>query len=290
MFDTSKITPMDTDELKFLLKLLGCANYHSNWSANIFSSIKAKNKVCQDLGSREIVDYTREISSVKILPPGKAVLNASETELPLTKKERKVLESISKASGKITPSKITPKSLKAAEREKILTSFQEKGLIELQMKRKQKGAEVWITERGLDYLRDDYNPQKGSNPVISLDLLNNYLRFLRNSLRIEAAAVPIPDLVSKQGTDSTTDEEILQTIRKLDRELSTNNYLPIFHLREKLQPPLSRDELDKALYRLEKNDQIELSTLLDLTHYTPEQVATGIPQNVGGSLFFISAQ
>ncbi|MDJ0616700.1 MAG: transcription factor RcaD [Calothrix sp. MO_192.B10] len=276
---------MDTDELKFLLKLLGCANYHSNWSANIFSSIKAKNKVCQDLGSREIVDYTREISSVKILPPGKAVLNASETELPLTKKERKVLESISKASGKITPSKITPKSLKAAEREKILTSFQEKGLIELQMKRKQKGAEVWITERGLEYLREEYSPKGAA--TISLDLLGNYLRFLRKSVVVQPVVVPTPDPEFQQGT-SITDEEILQTIRKLDTELGTNNYLPIFHLREKLQPPLSRDELDKALYRLEKNDQIELSTLLDPTHYTPEQVATGIPQNVGGSLFFIS--
>jgi hypothetical protein len=175
--------------------------------------------------------------------------------------------------------------LKAAEKEEILKSFKEKGLIDLEMKRKQKGAEVWITERGLEYLREEYSPKGAA--TISLDLLNNYVRFLRKSLRVDLTAVSPPDLVSKLGTD-ITDEEILQTIRKLDTELGTNNYLPIFHLREKLQPPLSRDELDKALYRLEKNDQIELSTLLDPTHYTPEQVATGIPQNVGGSLFFIS--
>lgn len=278
---------MSTDELKFLLKLLGCPNYRSSLSASIFKSLKAKNKICDELGRREMIDYSREIGSVKILPPGKAVLKADTTELPITDKERKVLESISKASGQISPSKITPKSLKAAEKQEILKTFKERGLIDFDMKRKQNKAEVWITQRGLECLRDDYNPKKGSHPVISLDLLNNYLRFLRKSLRVESAVVFSADSIPEKVTD-ITDEEILQTIQKLDRELNTNNYLPIFHLRQKLQPPLSRDDLDKALYRLEKNDQIELSTLLDPTHYTSEQVATGIPQNVGGSLFFIS--
>ncbi|PSO60788.1 MAG: transcription factor RcaD, partial [Cyanobacteria bacterium QH_2_48_84] len=54
-----------------------------------------------------------------------------------------------------------------------------------------------------------------------------------------------------------------------------------------LQPPLSREDLDWALYRLEKNNQIELSALQETMQYTTEQIQAGIPQDVGGSLFFI---
>ncbi|MFH7029886.1 MAG: transcription factor RcaD, partial [Heteroscytonema crispum UTEX LB 1556] len=149
-------------------------------------------------------------------------------------------------SGKIPPSKIT--SPKAAERDAILKTLSDRGLIEAEMKIKKAKAEVWLTERGIEYLRDEYSP-KGA---------------------------------------ALSDEEILQTIRMLDRELGTDNYLPIFHLRQKLQPPLSRDELDRLLYRLQGNDQIELSSLQEANAYTPEQVDAGITQNIGGSLFFIS--
>ncbi|MFH7025806.1 MAG: transcription factor RcaD [Heteroscytonema crispum UTEX LB 1556] len=279
---------MDTNELKFLLKLLGCENYRSSLSASAFDVFKSdKNKICLSLGDRELIDYTREIASVKILSPGQALLK-EPAQVPITDKELKVLEKISKASGKIPPSKIT--SPKAAERDAILKTLSDRGLIEAEMKIKKAKAEVWLTERGIEYLRDDYNPNKGSNPVISLDLLNNYLRFLRKTLRSK------PEEVSRHSTDESpseivtnlSDEEILQTIRMLDRELGTDNYLPIFHLRQKLQPPLSRDELDGALYRLQANDQIELSSLLDPTPYAPEQINAGILQNVGGSLFFIT--
>lgn len=84
-----------------------------------------------------------------------------------------------------------------------------------------------------------------------------------------------------------SDEEVLQTIRDLDRELHTNNYLPIFYLRQKLQPPLSGEELEQALYRLEGNDKIELSALVEASRYEPAQVNAGIKQRSGSPLFFI---
>ena len=90
------------------------------------------------------------------------------------------------------------------------------------------------------------------------------------------------------GSDNKpTDSEILAMIKDLDHKLGTDNYLPIFHLREKLQPSLSRTEVDRALYRLEKSDQIELSSLQEVRCYTLEQIEAGIPQNIGGRLFFI---
>ncbi|MDZ8050685.1 MAG: transcription factor RcaD [Aulosira sp. ZfuVER01] len=280
---------METNELKFLLKLLGCPNYRSSLTASAFSSFKGKDKICRDLGDRELVDYTREIATVKILPPGQALLKLDAAQVPITDKELKVLDKISKASGKIAPSKIT--SPKAAERDAILNTLKERGLIEAEIKIQRTKAEVWLTERGIEYLRDDYSPNKGSNPVISLELLGNYLRFLRKNLRVKSEQVSTSLTIATESASeiisNLSDEEILQIIEKLDKELGTDNYLPIFHLRQKLQPPLSRDELDQVLYRLQKNDQIELRALVHAQEYTQEQVNAGINQRSGSPLFFI---
>jgi DNA-binding MarR family transcriptional regulator len=280
---------MDTNELKFLLKLLGCTNYRSSLSASGFKDFKGKDKICRDLGDRDLVDYSREIATVKILPPGSALLKMSTEQLPITDKELKVLEKIGKSSGKTAPSKITVSSVKAAEREAILESLGERGLIEVEKQLKKAKAEVWLTERGQEYLRDEYTA-KGSNPVISLDLLTNYLRFLRKSPHVQRDVHQEPSHkpTAAAATSKLSDEEILQTIRHLDKELGTENYLPIFHLRQKLQPPLSREEIDQALYSLLRTNQIELSSLQEAIAYTPEQIDAGIPQDVGGPLFFIA--
>ncbi|MBR8840446.1 MAG: transcription factor RcaD [Stigonema ocellatum SAG 48.90 = DSM 106950] len=280
---------METKELKFLIMLLGCENYRSSLSANSFKDLKGKEKICRDLSDRQLIDFSREIATVKILPPGEALLN-DPAQSPITDKELRVLDKISKASGKISPSEIKSSSLKAAEKEAILTTLSEREFIEVETRMKKAKAEVWITQQGIEYLRDDYNPQ--GNAILSLDLVGNYLRFLRKYLPSK------PDqgvnLAATNGQSPTvtianlTDEEILETIQKLDQELGTENYLPIFHLREKLQPPLSRDELDKALYRLEEAEQIELNILEEPGDYTPEQLEAGISENGEDSLFFIT--
>jgi hypothetical protein len=283
---------METKELKFILKLLGCPNYRTGLSSSIFDSFKSeKNKICRDLGELEYVDYSREIATVKILPPGQALLKLDSAQLPIDDKELKVLEKIGKSSGKIAPSEIKVSSLKSDERDAILKTLGERGLIAAEIKMKRVKAEVWLTERGIEFLRDEYNPHKGANPVISLELLGNYLRFLRKNLRVkpEQVSTLVSDNMESHSdiTSNISDEEILETIKKLDRELGTENYLPIFHLRQKLQPPLLRDDLDQVLYRLQKSDKIDFSTLQESSAYTPEQIDAGIPQNIGGQLFFI---
>ncbi len=286
-FITAVIYPeyMETNELKFLLKLLGCPNYRSSLTASGFKDFKGKDKICQDLSDRELVDYSREIASVKILPPGSALLQLDASQLPISATELKVLQKIGKTEGKIKPSEIGKLAKTAANRDNILENLAQRGLIEVEHKLKRQKAEVWLTERGLEYLRDEYTAT-GKNPTISLDMLTNYLQFLRKSLRAQTDVMPTASTI----TDSKpSDEEILKIVRNLDKELGTENYLPIFHLRQKLQPPLSREELDRALYRLQRNDQIELSSLVDPTPYTGEQIDAGIPQDIGGALFFIVA-
>jgi hypothetical protein len=278
---------METKELKFLLILLGCTNYRSAVSASSLKSITGKDKLCRDLSDRGFVDFSREIATVKILPAGRALLKLDTEQLPLIPNELKVLESIGKASGNITPSKITVKSVKSVERDAILQRFQARGLIESEVKIKKQKAEVWLTDRGIEYLHDEYKP-KGAG-TISLDLLNNYLRFFRKSMQVKEEVYENPEeiLTTDAEISNLSEQEILQTIQKLDQELGTDNYLPIFQLRQKLQPPLSREELDQALYRLQKNDQIELRALVHAQEYTTEQVNAGISQRSGSPLFFI---
>ena len=160
-------------------------------------------------------------------------------------------------------------------------------MIAIEIKMKRLKAEVWLTERGIEVLRDEYNPEGKAN--IDFNLLGNYVRFLRKNLRFKSEQVSTPDHVESHFdiTSNISDEEILETIKKLDQELGTENYLPIFHLRQKLQPPLLRDDLDQALYRLQKSDKIDFSTLQEVSAYTPEQIDAGIPQNIGGQLFFL---
>lgn len=268
---------METKDLKFLLKLLDYRDYRTRLSNFTNFNPKERDKICQDLGKDGLVDFSREIAGVKIAQPGRALLKMDTKQLPISEKELKVLEKISKTSG-IAPSKISVqikgKKLSASERSTILQSFRDRGLIEVETKLKKTGGEIWLTDRGKECLQK----------------LDDYFQTLRKST--VGSIVTPPDEVrpsTETAVKSTkpSDREILQIIQDLDVALGTENYLPIFHLRQKLQPPLSREELDRALYSLQRNDQIELSSLVDPTPYTAEQIDSGIPQDVGGCLFFI---
>lgn len=273
---------METIELKFLLKLLGFAHYRaplSKITPNSKTSTTERERICRKLLNRELVECSYEVTKLKIASPGKALLKSDSTGLPVTDQELKVLRASEKE--KITPGKT---GVPAAEREVTIQHLADRGLIELETKVK----EVWLSERGKEYLREEYT-SKGSQPILSLDMLNNYLRFLRKSGRVQMDKHQQP-----QQTPSATapmnqpsDKEILQVIRDLDQKLGTGNYLPIFHLRQKLEPPLSSDGLDEALYRLEGNDQIELSALVEASRYSQEQINAGIKQRSGSPLFFI---
>lgn len=252
---------MDIDCLKFLVRLYEC-NQHRVYLAK-WQNFTEKNQVCEQLRERGLVDFTREIATVKITPAGQSLLNLTTINLPISEIELKVLQKIGKCSD--SPSKINlrmkGKSLKAAERQLIIDDFCEKGLISTTTKKKRNKCEVWLTQKGLECLQQ----------------VNDYFLAWKS----------IPNNATKKTKEKPSDETILQTIIQLDQELGTNNYLPIFHLRKALQPPLSREELEQALYRLQGKDKIELSTLAEVKAYSLEEIDTGISQPVGGSLFFI---
>ena len=89
-------------------------------------------------------------------------------------------------------------------------------------------------------------------------MLTNYLEFLRSyfsTAQPEEQVTP-PAATELSTDDNVDDNEILRAIVDLDRQHQTENYLPIFHLRKQF-PSLSREKLDKALYRLQKLGKID---------------------------------
>ncbi len=273
---------MKASELKFVLKLLGNPPSYRMALAEMKTPSKAgdREKLCRELAARELVAYNTEIHRFRIEPPGKALLRLKDVELPVTEAELRILQTCRQGSSTIAGLKSLGDELQPT-----LRGLRDRGLIKATS---EKIREVWLTDRGKLYLRDDCNPT--GTPTISLSLLNNYLRFLRKPLELTAtptpSSVPLTPAPPPLGTPS--DEDLLALITRLDHELGTENYLPIFYLREKLRHSFSRDQLDEALYRLQRHDQIELSALQEAIAYTPEQIEAGIPQAIGGCLFFIS--
>lgn len=277
---------MEVKELKFLLKLVGRENYQgkiSELKPNSKTKVSETEKICRTLCDRELVTCSETITKIKIHSAGKALLKVDTDNLAISDDELKILKAC--ASVAITPgkTKVTP----ANKREELINKLVERGLITATATKIER---VLLTDRGKKTLLEEYKPQ-GTNSVLSLDLLHNYVRFLRKNLCSGSFQSPIT--VNKEFKNNgsngkkSADEKILRTIIDLDKELGTNNYLPIFHLRHKLQPPLSRKELDEALYRLQRQDKLELSSLVEAVHYTKEQIEAGIPQDAGGSLFFL---
>ncbi|WAL60388.1 hypothetical protein [Thermocoleostomius sinensis] len=300
---------MKAIELKFLLKLLGKSSYRtviSELKPSEKTSASERNKICIDLTNRGIVAHSRRVEKFKLEPSARALLAVDAAESPLTAEQLAVLRACQKQAA--TPGEI--KKVEAGDRQRVIQDLEAKGFIKAE---KVQIQEVWLTDRGREYLREECHVS--GTATISLNLLQNYMNFLRKELHTASKVAPIESSDSAtelnhvhdttdsfsevtilksvessgaiDAADKPSDAEILHLIQELDRELGTENYLPIFHLRQKLQPPLSREELDQALYRLERNDRIELSSLVEAIRYTPEQIQTGIPQEAGGPLFFI---
>ncbi len=264
---------MDILELKFVLKLLSAPNYRESLAKiklNAATKAPERDKTCRQLLERELVAASYEISKFKIAPAGIALLKIESTPLPITLQEVKILKSCQKEA--VSPSKA---GIPASEAQKLIQALLEKGLIQVN-KTDKKIKEVWLTEQGKEYLQREYEPSGAGNITLSKNLLAIYLKFLRQPL---STAV--------DSTHQPSDEDILQAIQALDKQFGTDNYLPIFYLRQKLQPPLSGEDLEHALYRLEGNAKIELSALVEASRYSLEQVNAGIKQRSGSPLFFI---
>jgi hypothetical protein len=274
---------MEVKELKFLLKLLGQPSYRAKiteLSPTSATKASERDKICRDLCDRLLVECIEEITKLGITEAGKSLLKIDSTTLPINDQELKALKACETET--ISPGKT---GLPPDSRQAVISSLVERGFIKAS---KVDIKEAWLTQQGKDYLAREYTPEGKGNITITKVQIGNYVNFLReffstSPLHIEPSTAT-PTLFSDQ---KISDGEILQIIIDLDKKWGTDNYLPIFHLRERLQPPLTREELDQAIFRLQKQNRVELSSLSEGMRYTSEQFDTGILLPGGSRLFFI---
>lgn len=273
-------------ELKFLVRLLAHDAYRTRISQikpNAKTSARDRDRVCMQLCSKGLVDYTHEIVQFGLTPAGRTLLNLGTTSLPVTPDELYTLKAAEHQP--VVPGKI--KRVSSRDRQRIICNLEDRGLLKV---KKTQLKEVWLTQQGKLYLRDQCCPS-GAQPALSLSMLANYLTFLRQTLVTAQTGAGLGEgqpTNARGGDPEISAEDVLSTIQQLDQTLSKDNYLPIFHLRDKLEPPLSRAALDQMLYELQRRDRIEISTLQDVSAYSETQLAAGIAQDIGGALFFIS--
>ena len=274
---------MDIKEFKILLKLLQKKDYKSppgELNPSKATKIAETKNFCRRLCSRNFVELIEEIEEIGITSTGKTLLKQKKRPQALTEKEWKVLQFFLKTKT-LKPADIKIKSLKASQRNEIITNAVKRDFLKVN---KYRMAYVTLTPAGQDFIATEYLPTAG-NITMSCKMLEYYLRFMRQYWQKKQGKSE--DLKSRKKLIKPTDKKVLQTIIDLDKELNTDNYLPIFHLRNKLQPPLTRDQLDQALYRLQKQDILSMSSLVDSSQYSLEEYKTGIPQLDGGPLFYL---
>lgn len=281
---------MNTIQLKFLLKLLGHENYKAKITQiqpNSNTSATERDRVCQDLSEQGLVAYTAETLKFKLTPLGQDRLQNQAADPPLSEAELKILQASAKKT--TTPAAT---DVPARERQVLIQTLATHGLVKVE---KRQIKEVWLTESGATYLQE-YTPD--GSPTISLAMVGHYLQFLRQTLPSRrhqdqfpsvghGGMPPIPDIAP---VSQLSDIDLLQTIQALDQALGTNNHLPMFHLRQKVKSRLTREELDQALLRLQQHNHIKLTPLEGVNSYTPDQIAAGIPEPIGGPLFFITVR
>ncbi len=178
------------------------------------------------------LEFSEKVAKIKISAKGKTALNSDSKKL--TSPQLKVLKACQKKAIPPSDTRISA----AQGRQAVIEELKNLGLISISTKIDQ----VWLTDAGREYLASEYTPTGGGNIILSKKMLADYLEFLRGYF---STARPTPDVKSPAAelpaNLDVDDNEIYQAIVSLDRQHSSENYLPIFHLRNQF-PSLTRKE------------------------------------------------
>lgn len=168
-----QVAQLSTPELKFLLKLLG----HEDYLAPL-EQLKPSPKItkadlmaiAQSLQDQDLIDYRSEVERFSITQRGRALFKMELAVRPATPDEWLVLQSCRK--GAIAVEQIAAKVPHEA-RQDLLHNLEQREFIKVL---RRSAADVQLTRTGKTFLRR-YRP-RGSQAVLSLDLLTHYLNFM----------------------------------------------------------------------------------------------------------------
>lgn len=284
---------MDIQEFKILLKLLDKTDYRGKIreiKPNEKTKINVVRNLCKQLFNRGYIHVEEKILQIKINDNGKKNQENKILSDKLNNLELIILNLCNKKSIKSAEININP----ASKRDKIILDLVQKGLIDIAEK---KIISISLTDNGKEFLAQEFLSENLGNIILSKKLLNNYLIFIRKYYQEKISflsnsnnsfdQINIITSKSEENKLLPSTEEVLETIIQLDQELNTDNYLPIFYLRNKYQSILNRKQLDTILYSLQKQNKLSMSRLVDGSQYNTQQYDAGIPQKIGGPIFYL---
>lgn len=261
---------MEIQHIKILLKLLGKDNYQGkigDVKPNTKTNIEQTQKLCYELYNNKLIHLKEKNVTIKTNNNGQQVLNNRENR---NKLEINILKKCKNREIRISKINIIP----ASKRDLLIEKLVKENLIDIT----KKIIHVELTNKGKQYLAEEYLAEGLGHINLTKAVFNNYLNFIRDYF-----IGKIPPKIKEK----ITPDDILKTIIKLDRTLNTDNYLPIFHLRNEYKSLLSRDELDSMIFELQKENKISLSRLVDASQYSAEEYDAGIPQSIGYPIFYL---
>lgn len=146
--------------------------------------------------------------------------------------------------------------------QKTLVSMMDSGLVTGKSAIQRAGARVVLNDRGrgiIEAIEKQFNT-----------MLNSQDTTMSN--------------VDQMKQEIQSDDDLLNLIKATENKLNTDSFLPIFEIRARTM--MAREDLDAALYRLEKAKKISMASLDEPEDYTEEQLASGIKRPIG-QLFYI---
>jgi len=263
---------LELAHIKLLLKLVAFPRYEGAINAKgIAPNSKTSQATCRrlarELVQRELIEAPPQIEKIHTTEAGTQA--AFDPAIPLEPAVRRLLKDARRKG--VT---LANKSVRAlgSEPEATLRQLETQGLVTL--------AETmrWIrlSEAGRRFLSETYRPTQ-TGGQFTPQMLGNYAAFLRSELAAAPAASP-----------ETLDADALyQTVERLQQDVP-GGLVPLYAVREAVEPPLDRATTDAHLYALARDDRIELITVQEQSNFTPQQLAAGIPQRAGGPLFYVT--
>ncbi|MEL6249168.1 MAG: hypothetical protein AAFR15_14295 [Cyanobacteria bacterium J06627_15] len=258
-------------ERKFLDELWAQPGYRAEIETirpNPKTSATDRDRICQQLYDRELVDYTYDVTQFAIAPSGRLLLNLQTTSLPLTPMELWTLRAC--RSHSISPARL-PAKVPVQDRQRVIRQLASRRLLTL---KKQRIQQVWLTlagQRLCQRARFSTDRMPVSRPLMASQQPGNDI----HPDKLDRSLLNITE-PGKIQPDDIQPDDVLAWIHQLDEQVGTHNALPIFRLREWLQPPLTRSQVDQHLQTLQHQGRVELTALQDVSLYSDRQLAEGM--------------